>query len=287
MIDRNLDQLLDAWMDLGPTVAPARVAEAVRLEARSTRQTATLRGWPPRRFPVMNNTVRFALAAAVVAIAALLGYTYLAGPNVGGPEPEDPSPSAEVSAAAFPLFEQALEPGRYTLGAGLPVGVTFDLPSGWRSCSPSAEEQAVCRVAGRDAPGIGVAFLFVENVVADPCNGYDLVDPAVGSSVDELVTAISTLEGFDATAPEDVLVDGFAAKRFTISAPQEAPCDSLSTWATSTRTNGVGFGEQNLLHVVDVDGARILIASAYFDEQVTPEDFAAVEELVGSIDFER
>ena len=42
MNDRNFDQLLDAWMDLGPTAAPDRVADAARLEARTTRQTAIL-----------------------------------------------------------------------------------------------------------------------------------------------------------------------------------------------------------------------------------------------------
>lgn len=290
MTDRNIDQLLDAWMDLGPTVAPARVAEAVRLESRSTRQAATLRGWPPRRFPVMSTTVRYALAAAVVAVAALLGYVYLAGPNVGGPGPDVPSPSVavspEASAAALPPFERQLDAGRYTLSDEIPVGVTFDLPSGWRSCSPDASELSVCRVAGRDAAGIGVAFMFIENVAADPCNGADLLDPPVGPSVDELVTAISNLDGLQVSAPEDVTVDGFNAKRLTVTAPDQFRCESLSTWATATRTNGVGVGENNLLHVVDVDGVRILIASAYFEEQVTAEDFNAVEQLIASIDFE-
>ena len=58
MNDRNFDQLLNAWMDLGPTTAPDRVADAARLEAAATRQLpAALSRWAPRRFPVMN-TVR-------------------------------------------------------------------------------------------------------------------------------------------------------------------------------------------------------------------------------------
>ncbi len=59
MNKRSFDQLLDAWMDLGPTSAPERVAEAARLEVRTTRQRpAFLSRWATRRFPEMNNTMR-------------------------------------------------------------------------------------------------------------------------------------------------------------------------------------------------------------------------------------
>ena len=40
MNDRNFDQLLNAWMDLGPTTAPERVADAARLEAADHAPTA-------------------------------------------------------------------------------------------------------------------------------------------------------------------------------------------------------------------------------------------------------
>ena len=103
MNDRNLDQLLNAWMDLGPTTAPDRVADAARLEARSTRQTAIRQWWPPRRFPQMNNMAELGLAAAAVVVAALLGYSlsrrpeHRAGPGQATrrrrPQPT-PSPSA-------------------------------------------------------------------------------------------------------------------------------------------------------------------------------------------------
>ena len=73
MNDRNLEQLLDAWMDLGPTTAPARLADAARLEARSTRQTAIPLWWPPRRFLEMNNFVRVGLVAAAVGAAPRVG----------------------------------------------------------------------------------------------------------------------------------------------------------------------------------------------------------------------
>ena len=98
MNDRNLEQLLDAWLDAGPKVAPGRVTEAARLEIRSTRQPAALRGWPPRRFPIMSNTMRIALATAAVAVAAVLGYNYLIAPNIGSSGLDDPTPTPTVSA---------------------------------------------------------------------------------------------------------------------------------------------------------------------------------------------
>src|SRR5688572_9603694 len=94
MNEHSFDQLLDAWMDLGPTNAPDRVADAARLEVRTTRQRpAFLSRWATRRFPEMNNMAKLGLAAAAVVVAALLGYTYLVAPNVGGPLFGDPSPS--------------------------------------------------------------------------------------------------------------------------------------------------------------------------------------------------
>jgi hypothetical protein len=70
MNDRDLDRLLDAWMDLGPTAAPDRVADAARLEARSTRQRRAW--WPARRYLVMNSPIRIALAAAGVVAAVFV-----------------------------------------------------------------------------------------------------------------------------------------------------------------------------------------------------------------------
>ena len=38
----------------------------------------------------MNTAAKFGLAAAVVVVAALLGFNYLVAPNVGGPGLDDP-----------------------------------------------------------------------------------------------------------------------------------------------------------------------------------------------------
>ena len=91
--DRSIDQLLDAWLDAGPTVAPSRVADAARLEARTTRQMNALERWADRRISTMNTAMRFSLAAAAVAVAAVLGFNFLVAPNIGGDDEVQPSPT--------------------------------------------------------------------------------------------------------------------------------------------------------------------------------------------------
>ena len=114
--DRSFDELLNAWMDAGPTVAPARVADAARLEARTTRQMNALQRWADRRTPAMTTAVRFSLAAAAVAVAALVGFNLFVAPNIGAEAPA-PAPS---SSPAWETFTSQ----RY--------GYTIQHPAGWR-----------------------------------------------------------------------------------------------------------------------------------------------------------
>src|SRR4029453_11560099 len=95
-----------------------------------------------------------------------------------------------------------------------------------------------------------VSFLIVENVVADPCVNQGL-DPPVGGTVDDLAAAIAGLPGFVAPTPADLTGDGDVGKKITFTAAAESACDSLYTWATANRTNGVGPGEVNRLNIVD------------------------------------
>ena len=90
-----MDELFDTWMDQGPTVAPSRIAEATRAEIRTTHQRRAT-WWPVRRPMTMNTTLRFAVAAAVVTLAALVGFTFLN--NQIGTEPT-PTPNPSESAS--------------------------------------------------------------------------------------------------------------------------------------------------------------------------------------------
>jgi hypothetical protein len=275
---------LEGYLDEfeGFTPLPAAVRDAVRAELPTTKQIGLI--WPIRRFPMKSNIVRFGIAAAAVVLAVILGINFLSEPNVGdAPEPtatRTASPAAAATPSALP-FARALSAGRYSLGPAFPVGLTFEVPEGWESCSAGELDQCVIREG--ETP-IGVGFLIVENVVADPCGSpSDLLDPPVGPSVDDLVTAISNLQGFEATAATELTVDGFRGKEFTVTAPKDAGCGA--TWATAHRTNGVGPGEINLMRILDVAGTRVVISATHFPE-ASEAQLSALDSVLASIQIE-
>ena len=203
MNDRNFDQLLNAWMDLGPTTAPDRVADAARLEAATTRQLpAFLSRWAPRRFPVMNTTAKVILATAAVVLAVALGYNYLVAPTVGGPRlfaPDPtPTPSPSPSPAAVDFTQHpgegtALQPGSYRIDYGAPVEVTITVPDEPSGSDPSAWYKAMFDWGPWHQTNTArLGFGDIENLRVDACDpGPGWQDPAVGPGVADLVEGLS------------------------------------------------------------------------------------------------
>ena len=139
---------------------------------------------------------------------------------------------------ALPQDVIRLEAGEYVFGDPFPVRVSVEVPEGWTSCVYGPVEAGVCR---GDESGVG--FVIVDNVVSDPCDpSRPPLVPPVGPSVDDLVNAISNLDGFESTDPVDLTVDGFQGKQLELS-PEPAFCQGdISTWATAERTNGIAPG---------------------------------------------
>ena len=178
-------------------------------------------------------------------------------------------------ARALPRDGSELDPGWYEL-EGFPARIVFDVPVGYAGCTGSETEQGIC--AAVRAPALG--FLLVENVVEQPCS--EALRTPAPASLDELVTAISSLDGFEATQPVDVSIDGFTGKRFVVTAPSGAGCNLL-TWATAERTNGVGRGEVNELTILEIDGAFVMFSIAYFPAEPAPDGLAVLRQVVDSI----
>lgn len=230
--------------------------------------------------------------ATVLTLIALLatacGVDVGASASDSGSAPSASATATLSSAAASPRelpVEGDLAAGSYSL-SDFPVAITFDIPpveppAVWFVCSPSPVEQAVCKESTPAAVS-AVTFQIVDNVVAG-CSDQEtaeLLDPPVGPSVDDLVTAISSLEGYEATAPMDITVSGFEGKEFTLTAVTHG-CGA--TWATADRVTGMGTGESNLLRILDVDGVRVVISGAYR----TPDAaVAAVEHVMDSVQIE-
>ena len=287
MNDRSLDQLLNAWLDLGPEAAPERVGAAARLEVRSTRQLAAWIGWL-QRFPIMNSTtIRYGVAAVVVVIAALLGVSYLS-PNVGAPGTTAmPTPEPTAIPTPTPLgTRDPLEPGSYAV-PGFSAGVTVAVPSGGWS---SNDGWVVIGPRGNEEPdGMAIRFYSASNLFenpASPADGY----VEVGPSGADLVQAILDHPVLEATGPTDVTIDGHEGQMVELTIPADAEMTSegqylLFAEPTGGQVWGWAPGQTFDLYIVEVDGERLSLDAFHFAD--TPEDdLAAQRAVVDSIQFD-
>ena len=278
------DDLERRLVDFYATEAPRRAPDWVLTSTLATVDTTRQRRAAialPWRFPHMNVYAKAAAAIVAVIAVAAIGIVLVrpgSTSGVGQVPTTRPSPSILPS---LPPEGGSVAPGTHTLGPGFPVKITFDVPAGWGGCSASPVEQSVCAQMVGGAPGPGVGFAIIDNVVADPC-GTALKSPPVGPSVDDLVAAISGLDRFQATTAVDVTLDGYRGKSFDVTAPAGTSCE-LRTWATADRTNGVSPGEVNVVRIYDVGGVRVMVAGAYHPDAGGPSARAQVEQVLDSV----
>jgi len=253
-------KLSDFYAGEGAIRAPDRVLESSIAAIDTTPQRRALTSALLR--PVTNPRARLIAAAVVVVAVGAIGLaTFRPGgaPGVGGA----PAPTVTAHPSYRPISAAdgvAGHGGRYRLDAGFPVDISVEVPDGWSVCSMGPHEQGIC--APGQARSAAVSFLIVENVVADPC-AEALQSPAVGPSV-----------------------DGYLGRAFEVQAPATDTCGFL-TWATDSRTNGVGAGERNVIRIVDVDGTRVFIAGAYFPGSNPPSDRATIDAIIASVQIGR
>ncbi|MEX1263408.1 MAG: hypothetical protein WEE66_05645 [Actinomycetota bacterium] len=206
-----------------------------------------------------------------------------------------PTPSSPALAA--PLVEgKVLDARRYALDlhlyAGSPVTlrVTFRIPDGWE-----AWKYGVVDTEGGGEPpaGRGVGFWIVDEVYADPCRwNRGWIDPAVGSSVLDLVAALAEQRQRYATTPRDVTLAGYPGKQMQLQVPPTidfSDCwhSEFHSW-TALPSGGryhQGPGQYDRLWIVDVDGVRLVIRAAFFPK-TSPEDRAELLQIVESVRIE-
>lgn len=174
-------------------------------------------------------------------------------------------------------------------GGSIPVvQLTLLMPDGWSTYG----NFAVLKNSSNPPNGMGVGFWSVINIYTDRCqwNGA-LLNPPVGPTVDDLATALAEHWGSDATAPIDVMLDGFAGKEMVLTVPTDvdfSDCDSgqFRAWTTIVGERYYqGPGQSDQLWILDVDGVRLVIVAAYFPE-TSPEDRAELQQIIDSIDIE-
>jgi hypothetical protein len=279
--DPFIDQL-EGYLDEyeGFTPLPDAVRDSVRAKLPRTKQIGSLRGL--MKYVSMTMSIpapaRYGLMAAVVLAAAALGSVFFSrGGNVGADATPTPTPSPTLIEPGGP--GSSLAAGTYYVDTPFPVHVTFDLPQGWDAWAytPAGSQINLSQMGSSGE----VSFEIVDNISANPCTER-LLDPPVGPSVEELVTALSNMPRFDASPATDITIDGFHGKRFTLTAPVGDLCGSMLTWKTTTRQNGVGPGEVNDVRIIDVDGTRLLICIAY-TPPLTEEEISELDSVVDSV----
>lgn len=245
----------------------------------------------------MNTTLKFGLAAVVVAVAALIGIQYLGASGVGGPGIDSSTPTPEATSTATPAPTPAPTPvgllpeGPHVLNDGeeidggptLPLTVSIPAPDWYGEPGGGI----LIKNDNANAPdGAGMITFFGDlYVYGDPCEWSTTRPDTPATTVDELVAALAAQASRDASEPVDITVDGYSGKSITLHVPDDAvfsDCDraTFGSWGVpgpdeSPFRYHQSPGQIDVVWAVDVDGVLAVINWAYYAG--TPQ--SVVEEL--------
>ena len=289
----DLDRQLTAFLQDGPTDLPDESFDAVRDRTEQTRQRVIVGPW---RLPEMNKLLAVGLGAVAVVAVLLVG-SQLFNSNIGAgptptPEPTatpEPSPAGPTDFAALP-FGGRLEDGDYVFTHMDGVRVVFTASPDWERNAPTWKVWSI----DDNKATMGVAT--VANVVIDPCQpelGFQ--DPAVGPTVDDLVTALSAVPGVTFSAPADVTQDGYSGVRLDYVHPDQLDncLDEMGEAMLMTLGGDEPAGSNSVIalpigddafsvYIFDIDGTRVVIAVAF-----TANRTDELYEMLNSIRFEQ
>lgn len=236
----------------------------------------------------MNTIAKFGLAAAVVAIAAVLGLNYLAAPNIGSPSMVDVTPSPSPSPTPQPLGDIPLDPGTVVatgFGASESVTFTFIVPDGWVGFSGVG----VLPVSGTEAPdGMGIGFGEVNaGLFRDPCRwAVDAPEIPVGPTVEDLANALAAQSAFEASDPVEVSLGGYSGQRVDLRLPSDVEsCDmgEFYPWVGSLYAQGPNNRWD--VWILDVEGDRLIVIATHFPG-TSAEDLAEQQGIIDSLVIE-
>jgi len=252
--DRDTTRIVRSWLDEGVTALPDRVLDAVLDQVPATPQRRAW--WPARRFLTLNATFRYGIAAVVVAVAAIVGFS-LINNQVG----DTPTPTRR--------------------------SFTVTVPAGWNH-----EENFVAKGDVWDGNGVTFATWIVSHIYADSCQ-HEGTLRQVGSSA--LANALAEQTGHQTSGPTDVTLGGYPATRLEFSVPADfdvSTCDGslLRLWPDAGPNENLGLpiypGQTTTVYVVDLAGEAMLVI-AVRKEGSSASDVAELQEIVDSVRFER
>ena len=283
--DRDVTRIVRSWLEDGATALPDRVLDRVLDKVPATSQRSS---WRPAGIADINNAARLAIAAAAVVVVAV-GINLLpssggvGGPPTALPASTSPSPTATPRPTPDPLLPDLLEPGSFDLSTPR-MRVHLTVPAGW-----SGDETRISLFPGHWTGSLFLAVTThdISYVLADACSDeadVDLVE--VGPTVEELAIALTNQTGIQRSGPVDVTLGGYPARKFVLNLLAACP-ERHGIWADASRTYGIGLthGETATVYVVDVNGSRQVIWSAYMIG-ASAEHIAELEAITDSIEIE-
>lgn len=238
-----------------------------------------------------NRTVQFGLAAAAVVLVAILGIRFLPGANVGGPEPTPTATPTPTPRDISPIGAK-LTPGTYQAADSFGFPVTLTIPAGWIAYSVTQDQVVFYKPNANDTAESYLLFDVVANVYPDPCQGVPQ-SPPLGPSVDELVSALTSMVGFQAGSVSDVTVGGVAGKAFDVDtsiAASTAGCpEILQIWDTAG-----GGGRLQINHfaphlrfwIGDVHETRLAIFINALEPALQRDDRQEIQQILDTVHFE-
>ena len=224
------------------------------------------------------------LAMAAAAVVVVIGVAAIATNSPNSDDDVEPAPAVAPTVAPTTVAPTTVAPRTETgfLDVDDGLSVTFTVPDGW-AWQPPYEGVVYVKRGGR--PDAEVRFFDVRNVFADGCQ-HVLVDPPVGPTVDDLVSAFANLPGFAPTAAADITVDGYVGKQIEFNVPryiaEECRLPGFALWQVKGGPDYTADSYKHIqLWILDVSGTRLVIAAHSYESE--SPDRAAIDEIVASI----
>ncbi len=308
--ERDIERLLDHWLDDGATEAPDRVLEIVadRIERQPQR-----RAWRFLQREIhMNGYLKPVLTAAAILVIALVGFRVLSGgpSSVGRPGtsplaspsvvPTTPSSSgASASPSASVCDDSAgtqngcagpLAAGAHS-SAQLVPPISFSVPNGWENVADTTENYWL-----RSSSGGAEVRVYTHVAIADQTPDCAAAKKAgVGNAVQDWIDYLGTHPGLAMTAPVPARVGGYDGQTVQISVKptwtQTCPFDTsrpfvvvlTDSW-NPTRVQGLGADGDMHLTFLDVGGQTVIVDSDGSSADM-PTLLAAAQPVIDSIRF--
>lgn len=255
----------------------------------------------------MNKLVPLGVGIAAVAVAVIVGGQLIASPASGDiaavpsvtPSPtagptatptSTASPVAKASPAPIPA-DGNMRPGVYRTHGWPPsdrtLTLTFTVPAGWHGFGDGT-------IFPDRADGTALQFIGVTALNSDLCHWKGPKGEVdVGTTVDDLVTALVAQTGYEVSDPVSVAIGGYSGKRVDVVYPaalfkekgsSEAPgCDEGVTRLFGDEgIYGQGPDERWQTNILDVDGTRFVIV-LQDDPDTSAADHAGTAAIVHSM----